>query len=60
MALTAKPRMMMALNAELRSDDDYERQTENNDGSERQNWETMMSLNAKAENDDGSERRNWE
>ena len=47
----------MAPNTKLRSDDDYERQTENSDGSERQNWETMMALNTKAENDDGSERQ---
>ena len=31
---------------ELKSDDD----------SKRQNWETMMALNAETENDDGSER----
>ena len=28
-------------------------------GSEHQNWEAMMALNAKTENDDGSERQNW-
>ena len=47
----------MAPNTKLRSDDDYERQTENSDGSERQNWEAMMALNAKTENDDDSERQ---
>ena len=31
----------------LRSDDGSERQTENSDGSERQNWKAMMALNAK-------------
>ena len=36
MALSAKPRMMMALNAELRSDDDSERQLK-----------IVMALNAK-------------
>ena len=46
--------MMMALNAELRSDDGSERQTENSDGSECHNWEAMMALNAKTEKDDGS------
>ena len=43
---------MMALNAKL---DGSECQTENSDGSERQNGEVMMALNAKTKNDDGSE-----
>ena len=52
---------VMALNATLKnSDDGSERQTENSDGSEHQNWEAMMALNAKLKSDDGSERQNWE
>ena len=47
----------MAPNTKLRSDDDSERQTENSDGSEGQNWEAMMALNAKTEKNDGSERQ---
>ena len=40
----------------LKSDDDgSECQTENSDGSEHQNGEVMMALNAKTKNDDGSE-----
>ena len=50
----------MVSNTKLRSDDDSKCQTENSDGSECQNWETIMALNAKTENDDGSERQNWE
>ena len=38
----------MALNAE----------TENDDGSERRNWEAMVALNPETENDDGSEHQN--
>ena len=51
MALNAKNwEAMMALNAK----------TENDDGSERQNWEaTLMALNAETEYDDGSEHQNW-
>ena len=45
-----KPRMLMALKAE----------TENDDGFEHRNWETMVALNAEIENDDGSECWNWE
>ena len=44
---------MVALNAE----------TEKDDGSERQNWEEMVTLNAELEgmgSDDGSKHRNWE
>ena len=32
------------------SDDGSERQTENSDGSEHQNWKAMMALTAKTEN----------
>ena len=39
------------------SDDGSERQTENSDGFEHQNWKAMMALNAKTENSDGSERQ---
>ena len=62
----------MAPNTKLRSDDGSERQTENSDGSKRQNWEAMMmALNAKTENmmmmalntklrrNNDSERRVW-
>ena len=59
MALNAKPKIVMALNAK----------TEYSDGSERQNWKVMKVLNAKRQTedatlnvdlktDDGSERRN--
>ena len=37
----------MALNVELRRNNDFERQMENADGSERRDWEEIVALNAK-------------
>ena len=45
-----KPRMLMALKVE----------TENDDGFEHRNWETMVALNAETENDGGSKHWIWE
>ena len=40
---------MMTLNVETKNDDGSEHRTENADGSERQSWEAMMTLNAEIE-----------
>ena len=45
---------MMALNAELKMLMDLNAETENDDGSEHQNWEDVVALTSKLRSDDGS------
>ena len=46
MALSAKWKMLMALNTELRRNNDSEHQMKNADSSECRDWEEIVALNA--------------